>query len=153
MVETILIGYHRDLSLCNACDKACHVELDIPPPGPQNTILRTGRLLSSAENERVGQAIARTDECLAEVGAKVEELQNLIAQLHEGERELKALRSAQQAYLAPVRKLPPEILSIIFKMYCGDKSINLFDDRCPPLVLSSVCNVWRGKPNRPSRTE
>ncbi|KAL1691021.1 hypothetical protein GGG16DRAFT_113532 [Schizophyllum commune] len=41
MVETILIGYHRDLSLCNACDKACHVELDIAPPGPKNTILRT----------------------------------------------------------------------------------------------------------------
>ncbi|KAL1713060.1 hypothetical protein EV715DRAFT_277574 [Schizophyllum commune] len=143
MVETILIGYHRDLSLCNACDKACHVELDIPPPGPQNTILRTGRLLSSAENERLGRAIARTDECLTAIGAKVKELMDLVAQLHEGERELKALRRAQQAYLAPVRKLPPEILSIIFKMYCGDKSINLFDDRCPPLILSSVCNVWR----------
>ncbi|KAI5886102.1 uncharacterized protein SCHCODRAFT_02556642 [Schizophyllum commune H4-8] len=143
MVETFLIGYHRDLSLCNACDKACHVELDIPPPGPQNTILRTGRLLLSAENERIGQAIARTDECLAEIGAKAKELMDLVAQLHEGERELKALRSVQQAYLAPVRKLPPEILSIIFKMYCGDESINLFVDRCPPLILSSVCNVWR----------
>ncbi|KAL1702250.1 hypothetical protein EV121DRAFT_210482 [Schizophyllum commune] len=143
MVETLISRHNRSFSLCNACDNGCRLELDMPPLGPENTILRTGRLLSTAEKERIGQTIAQTDESLAEIGAKVKELMDLVAQLHEGERELKALRSVQQAYLAPVRKLPPEILSIIFKMYCGDKSVDLLQKRCPPLILSSVCKVWR----------
>ncbi|KAI4520743.1 hypothetical protein K525DRAFT_202954 [Schizophyllum commune Loenen D] len=143
MVETLLSQYRRSFLLCHGCDDTCHVELDLPPPGPENTILRTGRHLSTAETERIGQTIARTDECLQRLSAKVEDLLARVAQLRDGERELKELRKVQEAYLAPVRKLPPEILSIIFKMYCGEKSVDLLQKECSPLILSSVCKVWR----------
>ncbi|KAL1713251.1 hypothetical protein EV715DRAFT_296294 [Schizophyllum commune] len=67
----------------------------------------------------------------------------LVAQLRDGERELKERRKVQQACLAPVRKLPLEILSTIFKMYCGDGVVDISQKRCPPLRLSAVCKVWR----------
>ncbi|KAL1713252.1 hypothetical protein EV715DRAFT_212111 [Schizophyllum commune] len=143
MAERLLTRYHRSFLLCNACDYAYRVELDMPPQGSENIILRTGRLLSGAEEERIEQNIAQTDESLQKLGAKVKDLMALVAQLHDGERELMERRKVQQAYLAPVRRLPPEILSIIFKMYCGDRSVDLLQKRCPPLILSSVCKVWR----------
>ena len=149
MAERLLTRYHRSFLLCNACDYAYRVELDMPPQGSENIILRTGRLLSGAEEERIEQNIAQTDESLQKLGAKVKDLMALVAQLHDGERELMERRKVQQAYLAPVRRLPPEILSIIFKMYCGDRSVDLLQKRCPPLFLSSVCKVWRGKLNQP----
>ena len=131
--------------LCHGCDNACHVELDLPPPGPENIILRTGRILSAAEAEHVRQSIAQLDECVEEIEDEVDDLEALIAQLREGQRALKGLRRVQRAYLAPVRKLPPEILSIIFKMCYGDEPIDLSRKRCEPIILSAVCKTWRGK--------
>ena len=95
MVETLLSRCTRSFSLCNACDNGCRLELDMPPPGPENTILRTGRLLSTADEERIRQTIAKTDKSLAEIGAKVKELLSLVAQLHKGERESKEMRKMQ----------------------------------------------------------
>ncbi|KAI4527295.1 hypothetical protein K525DRAFT_285244 [Schizophyllum commune Loenen D] len=143
MVETLLWRAPLRYPLCHACDHAYHAELDLPPPGPENIILRTGRILSAAEAEHVRQSIAQLDECVEEIEDEVDDLEALIAQLREGQRALKGLRRVQRAYLAPVRKLPPEILSIIFKMCNGDEPIDLSRKRCEPIILSAVCKTWR----------
>ncbi|KAI5829021.1 hypothetical protein K523DRAFT_338307 [Schizophyllum commune Tattone D] len=143
MVETLLWRAPLRYPLCHACDHAYHAELDLPPPGPENIILRTGRMLSAAEAEHVRQSIAQLDECVEEIEDEVDDLEALIAQLREGQRALKGLRRVQRAYLAPVRKLPPEILSIIFKMCYGDEPIDLSRKRCEPIILSTVCKTWR----------
>ena len=117
----------------------------MPPPGPENIILRTGRILSDAEAELVDQSIARLDERLEEMDDEVDDLEALIAQIRNGQRALRSLCRVQRAYLAPVRKLPPEILSIIFKMCYDDEPVDLSRKRCEPLVLSAVCKTWRGK--------
>ncbi|KAL1724569.1 hypothetical protein EV715DRAFT_269059 [Schizophyllum commune] len=137
MVETLLWRAPLRYPLCHACDHAYHAELDLPPPGPENIILRTGRILSAAEAEHVRQSIAQLDECVEEIEDEVDDLEALIAHLREGQRALKGLRRVQRAYLAPVRKLPPEILSIIFKMCYGDEPIDLSRKRCEPIILSA----------------
>ncbi|KAI5885916.1 uncharacterized protein SCHCODRAFT_01175766 [Schizophyllum commune H4-8] len=143
MAETLLWRCPIRYTLCRACEHAYHADLDLPPSGPENIILRTGRIPSSAEAEHVRQSIAQLDECLEEIDDEVDDLEALIAQLRDGQRALKGLRRVQRAYLAPVRKLPPEILSIVFKMCYGDESIDLSRERCEPIILSAVCKTWR----------
>ncbi|KAL1753517.1 hypothetical protein FB107DRAFT_292361 [Schizophyllum commune] len=143
MVETLIWRTPLRYPLCHACDHAYHAELDLPPPGPENIILRTGRILSDAEAELVDQSIARLDERLEEMDDEVDDLEALIAQIRDGQRALRSLCRVQRAYLAPVRKLPPEILSIIFKMCYDDEPVDLSRKRCEPLILSAVCKTWR----------
>ncbi|KAI5886095.1 uncharacterized protein SCHCODRAFT_02518806 [Schizophyllum commune H4-8] len=57
--------------------------------------------LSPAEKECIGQTIVRTYECLEKHGAEVKDLMAMVAQLREGEQELKERRKVQQAYLVP----------------------------------------------------
>ena len=120
------------------------LDVNLPSPPAQNEFLRSGRHLSAADTELMKQEAAKTDALLNGIGREIGDMWEMLASLENAERMLQDLRTTQQAYLAPIRRLPPEVLSEIFKLYCGDPCTDITLKHCPPLVLGSVCKSWRG---------
>uniref|UniRef100_D8QCZ1 F-box domain-containing protein n=1 Tax=Schizophyllum commune (strain H4-8 / FGSC 9210) TaxID=578458 RepID=D8QCZ1_SCHCM len=68
----------------------------------------------------------------------------VLTELKEHKRRLLRRADVQKAYVAPIRRLPAELLSEIFYHCCLE-----FDDitsrgSCMPLVLGTVCKRWHG---------
>ena len=51
---------------------------------------------------------------------------------------------AYAAYVAPVRRLPVELLAEIMDLACAEES-HLAAEVCQPLALSAVSRRWRGE--------
>ena len=144
MVELLLETRKLEHRLCEHCDRTFRARLHVPTLGANNAILRNRYLLAAADNMPVlERSRASTQQCLAELEREIEGLQKALQWSLGARAEVKHLLDVQDAYFAPVRKLPIEILSEIFILCCG-KSTNLTGERCAPLDLSAVCKVWRG---------
>ena len=143
MVETLLETFKRDVSLCDYCEHAVHLQLDVPPSAPNNVILRTNRQLYSVDMMRAEESLVEMEKALQQVEQAKDALQAASRRVQRVERELLRRRDVQRAYAAPVRRLPKEVMSEIFQLSCGDESY-LNNQYLMPLVLSSVCKSWRG---------
>ena len=134
-----------EVSLCDCCEHSLRADFEVPTPGPQNDILRSGRVLSVAETRLVKEAMAVTRSNIQDLWHEIGTLWDRLEYLKEETERWEEIRQCQAAYLAPIRRLPVEVLSEIFKICCGDGSpIDITKRSCPPLVLSSVCKIWRG---------
>ena len=134
-----------EASLCDCCEHSLRADFEVPTPGPQNDILRSGRVLSVAEARLVKEAMAVTRSNTQDLWHEIGTLWDRLESLKEETERWEEIRQCQAAYLAPIRRLPVEVLSEIFKICCGDGSaIDITKRSCPPLVLSSVCKIWRG---------
>ncbi|KAL1675899.1 hypothetical protein EV122DRAFT_280683 [Schizophyllum commune] len=143
MVELLLETRKLEHRLCEHCDHTFRAQLHVPTLGANNAILRNRYLLAAADNMPIlERSRASTQKCLAELEREIEGLQKALQWSLGARAEVKHLLDVQDAYFAPVRKLPIEILSEIFILCCG-KSTNLTGERCAPLDLSAVCKVWR----------
>ncbi|KAL1753518.1 hypothetical protein FB107DRAFT_276690 [Schizophyllum commune] len=145
MVDFLPTKLHEELYTCYHCERHLKFDLNLPTPHAQNEFLRSGRHLSAANTELMKQEAAKTDALLNGIGREIGDMWEMLASLENAERMLQDLRTTQQAYLAPIRRLPPEVLSEIFKLYCGDRCTDITLKHCPPLVLGSVCKSWRVK--------
>ncbi|TRM64497.1 hypothetical protein BD626DRAFT_455888 [Schizophyllum amplum] len=143
MAQTLFSPHRQNLQICGHCKHGLRIKLDLPARGPENVILRSGRVLSVAETERVEQAYSKTDAFVDKLWVEIDSLEKVVKRLKSAARELEEMQDVQEAYLAPVRKLPAEVLSEIFKLLCGDTSVELAEEYCEPMVLSAVCKTWR----------
>ncbi|KAI5828932.1 hypothetical protein K523DRAFT_243374 [Schizophyllum commune Tattone D] len=133
-----------EVPLCDCCEHSLRADFEVPTPGPQNDILRSGRVLSVAEAQIVKEAMAVTTSNIQDLWHEIGILWNRLEYLKEETERWEEIRQCQAAYLAPIRRLPVEVLSEIFKICCGNGSaIDITKRSCPPLVLSSVCKIWR----------
>ncbi|KAI5899468.1 uncharacterized protein SCHCODRAFT_02483637 [Schizophyllum commune H4-8] len=133
-----------EVSLCDCCEHSLCADFEVLTPGPKNNILRSGRVLSVAEAQVVKEAMAVTKNNIQDLWHEIGILWNRLEYMKEEADRWEEIRQCQAAYLAPIRRLPVEVLSEIFKICCGDGSaIDITKRSCPPLVLSSVCKIWR----------
>ncbi|KAL1703706.1 hypothetical protein EV121DRAFT_207407 [Schizophyllum commune] len=141
MADFLPTKLHEELYTCYHCERHLKLDLNLPTPHAQNEFLRSGRHLSAADTELMKQEAAKTDALLNGIAREIGDMWEMLASLENAERMLQDLRATQQAYLAPIRRLPPEVLSEIFKLYCGDPCTDITLKHCPPLVLGSVYTI------------
>ena len=108
--------------------------------------MRTGYLPTTTEARLICDAIAETNGRLKEIDHELERSSESRKHLDALRRSLEYSQGVRRALLAPIRRLPTDILSEIFKACCGD-AIEIAYERCEPLVLGSVCKSWRGTSN------
>lgn len=130
---------NENIQLCNRCNHSYSISFQIP----DNAGLRTGCLPTAMGARLICDAIAETDDHIEEINHELERLSESLKRLDALKRSLEYSQDVRRALVAPVRRLPTEILSEIFKACCGD-TIYIAIERCAPLELSSVCKVWRG---------
>ncbi|KAK1227160.1 hypothetical protein PQX77_009794 [Marasmius sp. AFHP31] len=88
------------------------------------------------------------DTQLKKLNAEINRLKGAVI-LVESHREMVEQQLANyRSLLSPIHKMPPEIMTEIFKLCCSCSKLgfyNLFDHTSlpPPMMLSSVCGRWR----------
>ncbi|KAK0491405.1 hypothetical protein IW261DRAFT_86848 [Armillaria novae-zelandiae] len=100
---------------------------------PLDTML--GPLKSSALH-----VTSALDETLAEI----RHVSDVLKILENKRRQLEEIDSEYKSALAPIRRVPPEIIMEIFYAYMGEYEFyDVFDVNDGPWVLSRVCRKWR----------
>ena len=51
----------QHIPICTNCDHACHLDLNLPPLGPNNPVLRGGMQLSAQDDALVQESMVSTD--------------------------------------------------------------------------------------------
>ncbi|KAL1674871.1 hypothetical protein EV122DRAFT_281605 [Schizophyllum commune] len=128
----------EDVQLCDRCNHTYSLSFQIPDVAS----LRTGSFPTTTEARLICDAIAETDDSMKEIDQELERLSGYWKHLDALRRSLEYSQDVRRALVAPIRRLPTEILSEIFKACCGD-AIEIAHERCEPLVLGSVCKSWR----------
>ena len=82
---------------------------------------------------------------------EVQKMSNALSILQSMEGELREVVARDRTYLAPIRRLPVELLVEIFSWSCSPRRGILYEDTSPAgpfrftaLDISSVCKLWRG---------
>ena len=97
------------------------------PDASEGFILRETLLHANSDLNGLHGDIAHIQAILDELRLKCEPLRKFITE--------------QNTILAPVRRLPAEILIEIF--LCMDYNISCFSSRWPPSLIGQVCRGWR----------
>ena len=87
--------------------------------------------------------LVSTEPHLSVVEEELVVLRRSVSQLERQRKALTRRLGIWRTFLAPVRRLPVEILSRIFELAWDPWCVydRLF---CTPLILSAVCKRWRG---------
>ncbi len=146
--------------LCDHCGNPvnqCEYRNSFPPS--VSTALRTGQqIYSPSEAAKYSSAMSTMHSQLTIWDSDMERLEAALHALKTDHRNLSRYASSYQTMLAPVRRLPMEILLAIFKEACSelgaislqdkipfwnreDESISLYSNT--PVYLASVCYYWR----------
>ncbi|KAL1743127.1 hypothetical protein HDZ31DRAFT_41632 [Schizophyllum fasciatum] len=137
------------ICLCSRCGYA--IENEPAVTLKDLDILRTGALLAPSDAERVSDALQTTEIRFNTMEKEIDVLQGLLRQLREQRRRLSRRLHVQRAYLAPVRRLPEEVLAQIFDLCCLENRGLAHIQGCPQLALGAVCKRWHGESLHPTR--
>ncbi|KDR79901.1 hypothetical protein GALMADRAFT_242016 [Galerina marginata CBS 339.88] len=114
-----------------------------------STYARTRAIPVSAERACLDQFQRSCVAEITELEGKLKETEaNVLELCYEAARLCSAITQrrtqvkAVQSLYAPIRSLPPEVLSLIFGM-CFEENEYRMNSRTAPLLLCQVCKVWR----------
>ncbi|PBK65171.1 hypothetical protein ARMSODRAFT_446205 [Armillaria solidipes] len=113
------------------------------------TDLRDGiQIHTDAHAESIRQTLDGLQLKLCEYDAEINVLEDTMANLKKGRADLAHSISVYKSYLAPIRRLPVELLGEIFSEVCAFPFGNAVCEtlRSPaqtPLLIASVCSHWR----------
>ncbi|KAI5822576.1 hypothetical protein K523DRAFT_407924 [Schizophyllum commune Tattone D] len=138
MTDPVPSKCREDVQLCDRCNYTYSLSFQIP----DTASLRIGCLPTTTEARLICDAIAETNGRLKEINHELERLSESRKHMDALRRSLEYSQGVRRALLAPIRRLPTDILSEIFRACCGD-AIEIAYERCEPLVLGSVCKSWR----------
>ncbi|KAK7471282.1 hypothetical protein VKT23_002690 [Stygiomarasmius scandens] len=99
--------------------------------------VRSGEVPSAEQCSLISEFLAGAEQDLQEYNAEALRLQAFIDAVTAKANQLERLMQMKQSLLAPVRKLPDELLALIFER-C---SFDLFEEKEPAVVY--VCSRWR----------
>ncbi|KAF5371756.1 hypothetical protein D9758_003511 [Tetrapyrgos nigripes] len=109
-----------------------------------NTLLRSNYGSYTPDPECISQCLSNTEREMRRNADEIRRLEAQIASIQIEQRGLELRVSRYRSLLAPIRRLPPEVLDLVFKSFC-DKLPATFSSILfsPAARLSSVCAGWR----------
>ncbi|KAF5383918.1 hypothetical protein D9757_007424 [Collybiopsis confluens] len=136
------------IDLCKRCgDK---LEWKRKEPGSMSVLsqLRNNYLLTNINGTEATQSILST---LREIAPdidryekEIERISGLLAELKHEYAQLKRFSDEYRALVAPVRKLPAELLSEVLAFHCSALSNKIGEDSPTPAIeFSQTCSFWR----------
>ncbi|KAF5371717.1 hypothetical protein D9758_003504 [Tetrapyrgos nigripes] len=104
-----------------------------------NTLLRSNYGCYTPDPENISQCLSKTERELRRITDEIPGLASSIAE----QEQLEWIALRYKSLLAPIRKLPCEVVALVFEFTCSEPTT--FGDVicCPPLLLSSICAGWR----------
>ncbi|KAL1686176.1 hypothetical protein GGG16DRAFT_118139 [Schizophyllum commune] len=131
----------ESFEICQHCEHEIDIEVNRPPEPHEDPALRAGLVPSAAEISSVKASIDETEEMLDTIAYELMYLEHIVVVLKYKQIALEELQDRQRAYIAPIRRLPNEILSEIFAYSCCDASSGTYN--CTPVKIGRICKQWR----------
>ena len=121
-----------------------HLQDDIPIPPPHfSDKLYTNYIPNSKEISEIKQYVTKVNEELSAYDAHIAELETALQAMTSKRSQLSEIGTAYAALIAPFRRLPPEILQMIF-VFCLPPNRNaVMHASEAPVLLGRVCSEWR----------
>ncbi|KAL1692735.1 hypothetical protein GGG16DRAFT_50745 [Schizophyllum commune] len=121
------------VTLCATCRRDIVFPIHIP--------LNDGHIPSPIEKCAMQTYIQETLDSLAKLDTYKQAVQQVMDSMNAVEFKLRHALAVQRAYVAPIRRVPAELLEIIFEWSCMEATLG--PDMCTPLYISAVCKQWR----------
>ncbi|KAF9062998.1 hypothetical protein BDP27DRAFT_1232776, partial [Rhodocollybia butyracea] len=107
-----------DTVLCHTCRKTLSVR-DFPILNDFNSQhLRSLHVPNNVEAVKICRETTEADLNIAELDKEIESLRGTLKELETQRKALERCRDEARSLLAPIRKLPPEVLELAFDAVC-----------------------------------
>ena len=111
-------------------------------PSPPSNMLNSNAIFSAAETSQFSKTISDIEADLSRLDDEMSQLQMAMDHLATERRKLEMSLDEHRSLVAPIRRIPPEILCEMF-MHCLVSVPHSFDVTKAPLHLTFVCSKWR----------
>lgn len=105
-------------------------------------LLRSGRSSLTVDLSPLHERSQRLENRLSTLNSKLFELEAVVDRLRAEQHQIQSDLDAQQSLMAPVRRIPAEILLYIFELVSMDEHCTLNTTNAP-WVFGHVCCFWR----------
>ncbi|KAI5834706.1 hypothetical protein K523DRAFT_293168 [Schizophyllum commune Tattone D] len=129
------------IDLCTDCGCVFTIDLVLPPLPRYDGPLRAGIAASEAETRSIKATMVETKGLLQDVHEELEHYKSVVSSLEDVQLYLEMMLDVQRAHIAPIRRLPSEVLSEIFMWACHGEEVGGW--HCMPVNISQVCKSWR----------
>lgn len=96
---------------------------------------------TQSQERKARALLPETTNIISQLSSIIKDVQSTLQQLHDDRQAVHALLSQQKAVLAPIRRLPPEIMSHIFDLHISRNSE--YKNYTELLKITFVCSRWR----------
>jgi hypothetical protein len=129
-------------ALCANCGYTIANDIQLPTTPVPDLILdaRGAYVASESQAQLIHDTISSTQANISQLDGEIHRLQALLDGLIHKRDALQTYTHLHTALIAPIGRLPPEILSEIF-LHCQDSKKHRLNK--VPLLLGSVCSRWR----------
>ncbi|KAF5371797.1 hypothetical protein D9758_003508 [Tetrapyrgos nigripes] len=108
-----------------------------------NTLLRSNYGSYTPDPECISQYLSNTERQMRRNADEIRRLEAQIASIKVEQRGLQWRVFRYRSLLAPIRRLPPEVLKLVFESFCNEGATFCEEIWSPPAQLSRVCVGWR----------
>ncbi|KAL1675466.1 hypothetical protein EV122DRAFT_268243, partial [Schizophyllum commune] len=126
--------------LCAKCDNT--LSCSYPPP-PGLDLLREGYVPSPVENAAIDNDIAILDDSLAVIDAEIATIHTRLAILQRHRAQLVESKLRRQALVAPIRRLPTELLELVIRAALPPKWATASSGTTRFPLLETCSRIWR----------
>ncbi|KAF7298527.1 F-box domain-containing protein [Mycena indigotica] len=110
---------------------------------PFQEIINTNIVPSEEQCDNIRVFLARPCSILAKLDVEIERIRELLDTTVQKRDELDQFIASHTALLSPMRRIPDDILQLIFLETLPEHRNTALDAREGPLLLASVCHHWR----------
>jgi hypothetical protein len=96
-----------------------------------------------AERQEISEYVSTVNRELSQLNAKITELRTALIQVARTRDRLQVAASQHQALISPLRRLPPELLQVIFVCCLPLHRNAVMHSSEAPVLLGRVCSEWR----------
>ncbi|KIM76273.1 hypothetical protein PILCRDRAFT_52577, partial [Piloderma croceum F 1598] len=110
---------------------------------PVPNLLGGNYVVSESRAQMICDMISAVQADISRLDGKITRLQAVLDGLTNKRDALQTYTHSHTALVAPIRRLPPEVLLEIFLHYNNENNISDFQLNTAPLLLGSMCSRWR----------
>ncbi|KAK7039150.1 hypothetical protein VNI00_010054 [Paramarasmius palmivorus] len=135
--------------VCNKCQNEFAIDARVQQlPPVSHVLLRLNTLPSHTELRQEHSYLEREERELRRYNQEITRLQQALGQLEVQRRALLERMECRRSWIAPIRRLPAEVLEEIFDIVCQPYSLEISfyqkpGERARTMILSHVSYQWR----------
>src|SRR5882724_9078268 len=126
--------------LCKNCAISLSSHISVPS-SPTSRLHRTCQAPSASETKSLREVLLQAGSDLARLDSEIDQVQAALEVLRQKREALFKFTVEHNAILAPIRRLPLELLTDVFAR-CSPPS-RIWEEQEAPLLCAQVCAGWR----------